>query len=181
MSAIESLFRGSTEFASGPGFGLLDHAPELKSLRIDRFLDRSAREVVRRSVVRPDRAGGGPGTMVLRQLAARQVAGEGPQILPRFRLENVNPHGLTLSGVDDGGRMRRGAPLEVGAHQVVRAFVAARINLGCRRADQVPIRIERAQESRLVETHARLNSLQRVLGAEECNLNRAVVSPEAHR
>jgi len=27
----------STEFASGPGFGLLDHAPELKSLGIDCF------------------------------------------------------------------------------------------------------------------------------------------------
>src|SRR5215470_2963103 len=61
------------------------------------FLDRSAREVVGRSVVRPDRASGGPGTMVQRQPAAREVGRERPQILPRFRLENVNPHGLTLS------------------------------------------------------------------------------------
>src|SRR5262249_41078062 len=50
---------------SGPGCGFLDHAPELKSLGIDCFLDRRAREVVGRSFVRPDRAGGGPGTMVL--------------------------------------------------------------------------------------------------------------------
>src|SRR6516164_5217305 len=116
----------STKFASSPGFGFLDHAPELKSLGIDCFLDRSAREVVRRSVIGTDRAGGGPGTMILRQLAAREVGRERPQILPRFRLENVNPHGLILSGVDDG--MRRGAPLEVGAHQIVGAFAAALIN-----------------------------------------------------
>src|SRR5262249_55540595 len=38
----------STKLASGRGFGFLDHAPELKSLGIDCFLDRSAREVVRR-------------------------------------------------------------------------------------------------------------------------------------
>jgi len=75
------------EFASGPGFGLLDHAPELESLGIDCLLDRRAREVVGRSVVQPDRASGGPGTMVLRQLAAREVGRERPQILPRFRLE----------------------------------------------------------------------------------------------
>src|SRR5262245_10207051 len=166
---------------SGPGCGFLDRAPELKSLGIDCFLDRRAREVVGRSFVRPDRAGGGPGTMVLRQLAAREVGRERPQILPRFRLENVNPHGLIPSGVDDGRRVRRGAPLEVGAHQIVRAFAAAIINLDCRRADQVQIRIERAHQPRLVEAHVGLNALQRVLGDEECNLHRAVVSPKTHR
>src|SRR5262249_7974621 len=77
-------------------FGFLDHAPELKSLGIDCLLDRSAREVVRRSVIGTDRAGGGPGTMALRELAAREVAREGPQTSPRFRLENVNSHDLTL-------------------------------------------------------------------------------------
>src|SRR6516165_3894536 len=171
----------STKFASSPGFGFLDHAPELKSLGIDCFLDRSAREVVRRSVIGTDRAGGGPGTMILRQLAAREVGRERPQILPRFRLENVNPHGLILSGVDDGRRMRHGASLEVGTHQIVRPFAAALINLGCRRADQVPMRIERAQQPRLVEAHVGLNALQRVLGDEECNFHRAVVSPKTHR
>src|SRR5262252_7568919 len=109
-SCLRSSMR-STKFASGPGFGFLDHAPELKSLGIDCFLDRSAREVVRRSVIGTDRAGGGPGTMALRQLAAREVARERPQILPRFRLENINAHDLTLSAVDDGRqtcRRRRG-------------------------------------------------------------------------
>src|ERR1700758_3792571 len=71
--------------------------------------------------------------------------------------------------------------LEVGVHQVVRTFAAALINLRCRRADQVPMRIERAQQPRLVEPHVGLDALQRVLGDEECNLHRAVVSPEAHR
>src|SRR6516162_6278851 len=181
LSVVFTVFDASTKFASGPGFGFLDHAPELKSLGIDCFLDRSAREVVRRSVIGTDRAGGGPGTMILRQLAAREVGRERPQILPRFRLENVNPHGLILSGVDDGRRMRHGASLEVGAHQIVRPFAAALINLGCRRADQVPMRIERAQQPRLVEAHLGLNALERVLGDEECNLHRAVVSPKTHR
>src|SRR5262249_35586849 len=71
--------------------------------------------------------------------------------------------------------------LEVGAHQIVRAFAAARINPGCRRADQVPIRIERAQQPRLVGPHVGLNALQRILGDEECSLHGAVVSPETHR
>ena len=96
------------------GFRLLTETPQLKPLGIDCFLDRIAGEVIGRSAVWPDRAGGGPGTMVLRKSAAREVAREGPQILPRFRLENVNPHGLTLSAVDDGRcrRVRRRADLD---------------------------------------------------------------------
>src|SRR5215831_3453777 len=90
----------STEFASGPRFGFLGEAPELKSLRIDCFFDCTPREVMGRSVVRTDRAGGGPGTMMLWKSAAREVAREGLQAFPRFRLENVNPHGLTLSAYD---------------------------------------------------------------------------------
>ena len=110
----------STEFASGPRFGFLGEAPELKSLRIDCFFDCTPREIMGRSVVRPDCAGGGPGTMVLWKSAAREVAREGLQAFPRFRLENVNPHGMTLSVVDDGGRRVAGGPdLEVGAHQIV--------------------------------------------------------------
>src|SRR5262245_6057586 len=91
----------STNSLSGR-FGFLEHAPELKSLVIDCLLDRSAREVMRRSVIRTDRAGGRPGTMALQELAAREVAREGPQTSPRFRLKNVNSHDLTLSAVDDG-------------------------------------------------------------------------------
>src|SRR5215831_18282362 len=112
--AAEPLWAGVSvsAFASGRS-GFLEHAPELKSLGIDCLLDRSAREVVRRSVIRADRAGGGPGTMALRELAAREVAREGPQTSPRFRLENVNSHDLTLSAVDDGRRVAAGAALEV--------------------------------------------------------------------
>src|SRR5262249_61874019 len=117
----------STKFASGPGFGFLDHAPELKSLGIDCFLDRSAREVVRRSVIGTDRAGGGPGTMALRQLAAREVARERPQTSPRFRLENINSHDLHLSAVDDGrqtSRRRRGPRRQTGYLLYARPWAA---------------------------------------------------------
>jgi len=120
----------STKFASRPGFGLLDHAPELKSFRVDCFLDRRAGEVMGRSVVRADRAGGGPGTMALRELAAREVARERPQILPRFRLENVNPHGLILSAVDDGRqtcRRRRGPRRQTGCLLFARPTAATPI------------------------------------------------------
>src|SRR6516165_11538710 len=105
----------STEFASGLRFRFLQ-APELKSLRIDCFFDRAPREVVGRRVVRADRAGGGPGTMLLREPAAPEVAREGLQTSPRLRLENINPH--SFSAVDDG-RQRCGPALEVGAHQIV--------------------------------------------------------------
>src|SRR5262249_57528566 len=64
---------------------------------------------------------------------------------------------------------------------MVGPLAAARITLGCPPADQIPIRIERAQQPRLVVLHVGLNSLQRVLGDEECNLHRAVVSPKTHR
>src|SRR5215471_20850965 len=118
MSSPERSRRArASEFASGLSFGFLDEAPELKSLDIDCLFDRIAGEVIGRSAVRPDRARGGPGTMALRELAAREVAREGPQILPRFRLENVNPHGLTLSALDDGRRTcrrRRGPKSQTG-------------------------------------------------------------------
>src|SRR5262249_59853191 len=91
--------RRDSVFPSALGFGFLDQAPELKSVRIDRFFDRVAREFIGWSVIRPDRAGGGPGTMRLRQPAAREVAGEGLQPFPRFRLENIDSHDLILSAI----------------------------------------------------------------------------------
>src|SRR6516164_2610997 len=97
-------------------FRLLGETPQLKPLRIDCFFDRAPREVVGRRVVRADRAGGGPGTMLLREPAAPEVAREGLQTSPRLRLENINPH--SFSAVDDG-RQRCGPALEVGAHQIV--------------------------------------------------------------
>src|SRR5260370_40906499 len=41
--------------------------------------------------------------------------------------------------------------------------------------------MEGAKYPRLVEAHVGLNALQRILGDKECNLHRAVVSPETHR
>src|SRR5262249_49513485 len=120
------------------------------------------------SVIRPDRAGGGPGTMRLRQLAAREVAGASLQPFPRFRFETIDSTNWTFSAVRNA---TASTSLEVGATQIVRAFVAAPINLNCRRADQVPIRIERAQQPRLVGPHVGLNALQRILGDEECSLH----------
>src|SRR5262249_25987516 len=99
-----------TEFASGLRFRFLGDAPELKSLRIDCFFDCTPREVMGRSVVRPDCAGGGPGTMVLWKSAACEVAREGLQAFPRFRLENVNPHGLTFPRLTMGERRVAGGP-----------------------------------------------------------------------
>jgi hypothetical protein len=93
-------------YDSSLNFGRLTQAPELKSLGVDCFFDRMARKIVGRSIARPDCAGGGPGTMVLREFAACEVGREGTQIFPRFRLENINPHSLTLSAVDDGCKRR---------------------------------------------------------------------------
>jgi hypothetical protein len=89
------------KFASRVSFGFLRQAPELKSLRIDSFFDCSPREIMRRGLLRPYRAGGGPGTKLLWKPAAREIAREGQQTFPGFRLENVNPHGSTFCG--DGG------------------------------------------------------------------------------
>src|SRR5262249_16134412 len=68
-----------TEFTSDPSFAFLKKAPKLESLGIDCFFDRFAGEVIGRSVVGPDGAGGGPGTMVLWKPAAREVARESLQ------------------------------------------------------------------------------------------------------
>src|SRR5262245_64839950 len=98
--------------------------------------------------------------MRLRQLAAREVAGEGLQTFPRFRLENIDPHDLILSAARNANGS---AFLEVGAHQIVRAFMAARINFGCRRANKVPIRIESAQPPCLVRLHVKLEAPKRII------------------
>jgi hypothetical protein len=57
--------------------------------------------------------------MVLWKSAAREVAREGLQAFPRFRLENVNPDGLILSAVLGDRRVAGGLDLEVAAHQIV--------------------------------------------------------------
>src|SRR6516165_647531 len=82
---------------------LLAETPQLKPLRIDCFFDRIAREVMGSSAVWADRAGDGPGTMVLRKSAAHEVARESLQAFPRFRLKNVNPHARARHIVDVGG------------------------------------------------------------------------------
>jgi hypothetical protein len=90
------------KFASGLRFGLLGQAPELKSFGADCLLDRVARELMRRSLLRPDGAGGGPRTQLLWKPAAREIAREGLQTFPRLRFENIKPHDSTLSAVNDG-------------------------------------------------------------------------------
>jgi hypothetical protein len=48
--------------------------------------------------------------MVLWKSAAREVAREGLQAFPRFRLENVNSHGLTFPRLTMGERRVAGGP-----------------------------------------------------------------------
>jgi|SRR5262245_31603043 len=100
------------------GFCLLAETPQLKPLGIDCFFDRIAGEIMGRRVVQPDGARGGPGTKVLWKPAAREVARKRVQTLPRFRLENVNPHGLTLLRLTMEN-VAGGAALEVRAYQIV--------------------------------------------------------------
>jgi len=90
------------KFASGLRFGLLGQAPELKSFGVDCLLDRVARELMRRGLLRPDGASGGPRTQLLWKPAAREIAREGLQTFPRLRFENIKPHDSTLSAVNDG-------------------------------------------------------------------------------
>src|SRR5262245_4266431 len=71
------------------GFGLLAETPQLKTFGIDRFLDGLAREVMGRSAFGAHRARDPPRTVLLRQLAARQIAREGVQFLSRVRLEDI--------------------------------------------------------------------------------------------
>src|SRR5262249_46076120 len=73
-------------------FGFLGQAPELKSFGFDGLFDRIARRIMRRSFLWPDRPGGSPRTQLLGKPAAREIAGEGLQTFPRFRLENINSH-----------------------------------------------------------------------------------------
>src|SRR6266511_2925087 len=91
-------------------FGLLGHAPELKSLRIDGFFDGSAGEFVGRSFLGADGAGGGPRAMLRWKFAAGEIAGEGLQTFPRFRLENVNPHDSILVTVRAATGLAWGEP-----------------------------------------------------------------------
>jgi hypothetical protein len=77
-------------------FRLLGETPELKTLAIDCFLDRIAREVMGRNPVRADHAGNSPGTVVRREFAPHWVAGKGAQRLPCLGLEDIEAHGLAF-------------------------------------------------------------------------------------
>src|SRR5260370_39411791 len=67
------------------------HAPELKARFVDCFLDRGAGKAVRRSLVVADHAGGMPGAVLPRQLAAGGIAGGGPPSAGRLRFEYEDP------------------------------------------------------------------------------------------
>src|ERR1700730_4070103 len=69
---------------------------------------------------------------------------------------------------------------EVSADHIIGAFVAPCIHLRCRGMDDIPIRVEGAEQASLVEAHVGLNPLQGILGHEEAGLHCAVVSPKPH-
>jgi len=71
-------------------------------------------------------------------------------------------------------------PSEIAADEIVRAAPAAPIHSGRGFINQVAVCIERSEQSGLVETHAGMNMLQRILGHEERRFNSAIVPPEAH-
>src|SRR5262249_26491240 len=68
--------------------------PKLKALAIDGPLDRNAGKLVRRISIGPDHPYGSPGSMLLWELAPTRIAAECAKLPPRFRLEDVNAHGL---------------------------------------------------------------------------------------
>src|SRR5262249_25318915 len=119
-------FRDHALGRSDWGFRLLAETPQLKSLGIDCFLDRIAREIVRRLSLWCDNPSNGPGTMLRREFAAARIAGEGVQFLSRLGLENVDAHGLSLSDLRSGlkpprmiGHQRRRNCLRTGARGLV--------------------------------------------------------------
>src|SRR5207248_1097385 len=64
---------------------------------------------------------------------------------------------------------------KIATRQIVGASGAPSVYFGCSCVDQITIRIEGAQETSFVESHAGLNSLQRVIGYKEGPLHRCVV------
>src|SRR6516162_11288901 len=82
------------------GFGLLDQAPELKTLNLDGFFDCIAGEVMGRRLVRPNHASNGPGTMFLREFASHRITGEGVQLISCLGLKDIDAHDSVLSPND---------------------------------------------------------------------------------
>jgi hypothetical protein len=74
---------------------LVAQAPKLKSFSIDRLFDRIAGKLIRRIAGWPDDPGHCPGTMLLREPVDVWIAGEGPQLRLRLRLEHVDAHRLS--------------------------------------------------------------------------------------
>src|SRR3981081_726882 len=70
-------------------------APELKTRFVNGFFDRRTGKTVRRILVVADHAGGVPGGVLARQLAAGGIAREGLQSAAGLRLENENPQNLS--------------------------------------------------------------------------------------
>src|SRR5215469_15415105 len=96
--ARSGLFRAAEKRARrSAGFRRLLHAPKLEALAVDRLLDGAPRQVVGWRAVWPDHAGGLPGTVLRRQLAAGRIAREGAQLAVALGLEHENVHRSVLS------------------------------------------------------------------------------------
>src|SRR5215471_16683539 len=86
-------------------------APKLKSADLDCLLDLDPRQIVRRRPLGGNDPDHAPWAEPLRQLAARDIVGESPQLAVGFRLEDEELHGVTplCGGSGNGVRRPRGA------------------------------------------------------------------------
>ena len=82
-----------TKTSSGLCSLLFAQAPKLKALCVYCFLDRVAREVEGRRIVRRYCPGNSPRTVLAWKLVHVRVAGEGAQPVRSLRFENVDAHG----------------------------------------------------------------------------------------
>src|SRR5208282_4687993 len=84
----------SLSFSNG-GRRLFAHPPKLIAVIVDGRFDDGARQLVRRITVGRDGADRPPGTELIRQPTADQIAAERPQVGTCFRLEDENSHHTT--------------------------------------------------------------------------------------
>lgn len=65
-------------------------------------------------------------------------------------------------------------------HEIVKAPVTSRIDLGRRQVDQIAICVERVKQSDLIGAHGRLNASQRFLGEAEHRFHRIIVPAKSY-
>src|SRR5882672_6818131 len=85
---------------------LVAQSPKLKAFRIDCFLDRVARQVVGRSIVRRYGPGSSPGAVLVRKFVHIGVACKGAQPVRGLRFENVNAHGAPWLKLPNAARFK---------------------------------------------------------------------------